>query len=215
MATLTPAPRPATASHHTAFSILDDNPTVFSGFVEHKADSSTPSTPDRNPASVAHIRALQETCVNVVQNHSDSGNLEDDRVSFTESSPTSLTVKFGKLRIASFGTLTERSKPGAEADSSNAAPSLVPSKRLPLRPSLALETFEPPSEEQLDIVPRGAAQNISESASPLCSAESPLEPISEEIPRGEVKEPSTTIGPFQGRQDVNLDLHIITIDAIS
>ncbi|PKS10433.1 hypothetical protein jhhlp_002184 [Lomentospora prolificans] len=197
MATLTPAPRPDTASHHTAFSILDDNPTVFSGFVEPKADSSTPSTPDRNPASVAHIRALQETCVNVVQNHSDSGNLEDDRVSFTESSPTSLTVKFGKLRIASFGTLTERSKPGAEADSSNAAPSLVPSKRLPLRPSLALETFEPPSEEQLDIVPRGAAQNISESASPLCSAESPLEPISEEIPRGEVKEPSTTIGPFQ------------------
>ncbi|CAI4218128.1 unnamed protein product [Parascedosporium putredinis] len=105
---------------------------------EADADSSIDSTPDRNPTSTAYIRALQETCVNIVPSHKGTQSPEHQTPLF-DASPTSLTIQFGRLRIASLETPKDPSERGQASES----PSPVLSKRLPLRPALAVETFDP------------------------------------------------------------------------
>ena len=72
MASFLTATLPTQTTNHPSFNILDDRHLRLASFDDSDGDSSTTTSPDRNPGSVEHIRALQETCINVAQDNHQS-----------------------------------------------------------------------------------------------------------------------------------------------
>lgn len=141
MVSATTATLPTKAVNHPSFNFIDDRRIGLDSFDDSDQDSSTATTPDRNPAGVAHIRALQETCVNLAQNeYSGTSRLLFPQTTDT-SNNTSLTLKLEQLRISALAAEATRSE--LEGDD------IVPqhphlSKKLPARPTIGTETFQPP-----------------------------------------------------------------------
>ena len=175
MASVLTATRPSQATNHPSFNILDDRRLGLDGFDDSDQDSSATTTPDRNPAGVAHIRALQETCLNVAQNaKSGPGHLLFPQP--TESLNTSLTLDLAKLRIS------EEKRPGIEDDDSSPQhPALL--KKLPARPAIGSETFHPPSDDDQITSPSLGRTILDVAGGEIgTSACSSLEPIIEGSP---------------------------------
>jgi hypothetical protein len=128
----------------SSLNFLDERRLGLDSYVDSDDGSSTTTTPDQNPASLAHIRALQETCVNQAQN-TNSGT---SRVLFPpaleSSKESSLTLKLEQLRISASAKEGNHPSPDADDDPSRL---LHLSKKLPTRPALGLETFHPPGQK--------------------------------------------------------------------
>lgn len=184
-----------TCHQPTTIDILEDSPLTRNGIAEADADSSIDSTPDRNPTSTAYIRALQETCVNIVPSHKGTESPTEHQTPLFDASPTSLTIQFGRLRIASLETPKDPSERGQASES----PSPVLSKRLPLRPALAVETFDPPAEPQPVIEPELLGSPSIEGDTSLGPIEF-LAPITEEAVSDPVIETRDSGVSFQGKQ---------------
>ena len=176
MASFLTATLPTQATNHPTFNILDDRHLRIAGFDDSDGDSSTTTTPDRNPGSAEHIRALQETCINVAQDaKSGSGRLLFPHPQ--ELSNTSLTLDLEKLRISGFAPEVNS---GAGHDDTSQLPALA--KKLPSRPAIGSETFHPPSEKEIPSPSLGGAVlEVAGGDVGTCASES-LEPILEGAP---------------------------------
>lgn len=171
---------------HPSFNILDDRRLGLGSFEDSDADSSTTTTPDRNPAGVAHIRALQETCVNVAQNaKSGPGRLLFSQPA--ELANTSLTLNLEKLRISELNHEEQRSD--LQYDCTPEQPAL--GRKLPARPAIGSETFHPPGDEYQIASPTlgGSILEVAGSGVGTCACDS-LEPIIEGAPLEGRKSPT-------------------------
>lgn len=175
MASFLTATLPTQATNHPSFNILDDRHLRLASFDDSDGDSSTTTSPDRNPGSVEHIRALQETCINVAQDaKSGSGRLLFSQPN--ELSNTSLTLDLEKLRISGFAPELNS---GAGEDDTSQHPALA--KKLPSRPAIGSETFHPPGENQVPSPFLGGAV-LEVAGGDVRTASESLEPILEGAP---------------------------------
>ncbi|SPO03922.1 uncharacterized protein DNG_06605 [Cephalotrichum gorgonifer] len=175
MASIVTTALPSQATNPPSFNILDDRRIgLRSSFDDSDGDSSPTTTPDRNPACIAHIRALQETCINVTHNAKSGPGcvLFPQSPEPTNTCSTSLTVNLEKLRISELG------------DDDEDTPRLpVLSKKLPTRPVIGSTTFQPPVKESQLPSPSlgGAVLEVAGGDVVPCTNES-LEPIIEGAP---------------------------------
>lgn len=184
---------PSPAATHSSFNILDDRDLGLGSFDDCGGDSSATTTPDRNPAGLAHIRALQETCVNVAQNaKSGSGHLLFSQPA--EVTNTSLTLNLDKLRISE--STSDEKDSDNQQDCTPQHPALA--KKLPARPTIGSETFYPPSDEDQTASPSlgGTILEVAGSDVGTCGRDS-LEPIIEGAPL-EARKTNEVDGIFEG-----------------
>lgn len=140
MASVLTTTLPSQSALHPSFTILDDRRLGLGSFDDSDGDSSAPTTPDRNPAGLAHIRALQETCVNAVQN-AKSGPCPLLFSQPADLSNTSLTLNLERLRIRELNNEEKLSR--VEEDDTPQPRAFA--KKLPARASIGSETFCPPN----------------------------------------------------------------------
>lgn len=175
MASFLTATLPTQTTNHPSFNILDDRHLRLASFDDSDGDSSTTTSPDRNPGSVEHIRALQETCINVAQD-AKSG---PGRLLFSqppELSNTSLTLDLEKLRISGFAP-----EVNSEVGRDTSQPPAL-AKKLPSRPAIGSETFHPPGENQVPSPSLGGAVLEVAGGDVGTRASESLEPILEGAP---------------------------------